>query len=142
MNAEEQPNFQNVYRVKLEATALIKNYGSNVLNSCRVNHFITSSTICNHVVYTKQFENLNLAPGDSMWIPLGLIHEALNYFSDSVIKMNICIYSSFPNSKTDLNVSNDNYCEDVVFGYVGIENSELVDFLLFPNPTKIGRAHV
>lgn len=129
-------DFQNVFRVTLEAEVLIKNYGTNPLNSCHISHFIGYGVVCNSSVFNREFDHLNIAPGDSMWVPIGLVHSSLESFYDSIIQKNICIYTSHPNSKTDLNVANDNYCKNVVFGYKGVAESALDEFLLYPNPTS------
>jgi hypothetical protein len=135
VSAVEQQNNQNIYRIFLEAEVLIKNYGTNTLNSCHINHYVQPTNACNPLVYNHEFDNLNLAPGDSMWLTLGYMHNELNYFPDSVIQREICIYTSHPNYKTDLNITNDNYCENVVFGHVGIREEDMDEFSLYPNPT-------
>lgn len=135
VSAVEQQNNQNIYRIILEAEVMIKNYGTNTLNSCHISHFIQWAVVCSDYVFNRQYDDLNLAPGDSMWLPLGVIHDELNYFPDSVIQREICIYTSHPNYKTDLNITNDNYCENVVFGHVGIREADMDEFSLYPNPT-------
>jgi hypothetical protein len=113
-----------VYNYQVWADVLVKNYGTNTLNECRINHFISPYGICQPNVYTEHFDNLNLLPGDSMWISLGLIHnETLNFSSDTLL-VNICVYTSHPNLLTDLIVPNDNYCEFVLLGHVGLKELE------------------
>lgn len=113
-----------VYNYQVWADVLVKNYGTNTLNECRINHFISPYGICQPYVYTEHFDNLSILPGDSMWISLGLIHNETINFSNDTLLANICVYTSHPNLLTDLIVTNDNYCEFVFLGYVGLEELE------------------
>jgi hypothetical protein len=126
-----QNQFGNAYLVKVYAEALIKNYGTNVLNECRINHS-NGPGYCTMYYYTNMFSNLNLAPGDSTWVNLGLVHtELTNVITGTdTLQGDICVYTSHPNFKTDLIVPNDQYCENVVFGFVN------VDELVLPGKEK------
>lgn len=134
-NATEVNGFSGVYTIKLWADVLIKNYGNNTLDNCRINHRIGQS-FCGDAYYSERFTNLNLAPNDSMWISLGLMHNNSYNFNDTVISFNICAYTSHPNYTTDLNVPNDKYCEEIIFGYVGLDENEIDEINIFPNPTS------
>lgn len=124
---------QGIYSISLSANALVKNFGIKTLTDCRISHKITEYAICNHNVYTQHFSGLNLAPGDSVWIPLGQIHYETNLFP-SVIARSICVYTSHPNYKTDLIVPNDQYCKNIIFGYAGVEEQVLDEIKVYPNP--------
>lgn len=125
----------DVYTINHDISVLIKNFGPNDLNNCRINRFI-SWWICSPIFYTQTFYNLNLAPNDSIWINLGWISEmAANYPSDTAI-VNFCAYTSHPNYVTDLNISNDEDCKDFLVVLVGVEEQEDLSFKLFPNPTN------
>jgi hypothetical protein len=126
---------EGVFEIKLWADVMIKNFGNNTLDDCRINHYIAQG-FCGSAVYSEQFSNLNLAPNDSMWISLGLIHTNTNYFSDSLISAGICVYTSHSNFKTDMNITNDNYCKNIVFGYLGLEENEINEVNIYPNPTS------
>jgi hypothetical protein len=123
-----------VYEIKIYADVLIKNFGNATLNDCRINHFISPTVACNLNYYTEHFSNLNLAPNDSMWISLGLIHTEINYFPNNTISKNICVYTSHPNYKTDLNVSNDNFCKTILVGYVDVNELAREKLVIYPNP--------
>jgi hypothetical protein len=127
---------QNVYQFNIYADVLIKNFGTNTLNDCRINHFIGQSIACGFHYYTEHFSNLNLAPNDSMWLSLGLIHSEENYFPGDTIATEVCVYTSHPNFKTDLNVPNDQYCKNVIIGYTDIKELLMDEIGLYPNPTK------
>lgn len=111
---------QGVYLFNIYADVLIKNVGNNTLNDCRINHNMGQSIACGFYYYTEHFSNLNLAPNDSMWLSLGLVHSEENYFTSDTIAKEICVYSSHPNFKTDLNVTNDQSCKNIIIGYAGI----------------------
>lgn len=113
-------SMQDIYEIAIEGDVLIKNFGNKLLNACRLNHFIQQSIACGYNIYTEAFSNLNLAPGDSMWISLGSMHYEVNYFPDDTIVKSICLYTSHPNNKTDLIVPNDEYCENVILGYANL----------------------
>jgi len=129
------PNTNGVYTTNLDVSVLVKNFGTNVLQNCRINHRIAPTIVCSDFYYTEEFQNLNLAPNDSIWINLGWIGEYTNYYQ-TIVERILCFYTSHPNQKTDLVVPNDQGCEYVFFGYVGNENHTLVDFVVYPNPTS------
>ena len=127
---------QNVYQFQIYADVLLMNYGNIVLNDCRINHYVGQSIACGSNFYTEHFSNLNLAPNDSMWVSLGLIHSEENYFPNDTISSEICVYTSHPNFKTDLNVPNDEFCETVVIGYADLSELKTDELNLYPNPAK------
>ncbi|MCR9174278.1 MAG: hypothetical protein NXI10_17405 [bacterium] len=115
-SATLNPNFNAVFEVEIAADVLLKNYGPNVLESCRMNHYISPALACGLIYYGEEFFNLNLAPGDSVWIPLGVIHTDQRSFPTDSLNQEICIFTSFSNSVTDLNVTNDRLCTTVTLG--------------------------
>lgn len=115
------PNFQAVFEVEIAADVLLKNFGDEVLESCRMNHYVSPALACGLIYYGEEFFNLNLAPGDSMWISLGTIHTATRSFPSDSLNQEICIYTSYPNAKTDLIVDNDRLCTTVTLGTTGFE---------------------
>ena len=124
------------YTSRMEADVQIRNYGPDTLHSCRITRFNGLSVMVNPTVYAQEFHNLNLAPGDSMWLSLGAIFQGMSFPSGNVIMRNICIHTNHPNGLVDLNVSNDEFCKEIIFGYVGIEEAERKEtFSLYPNPT-------
>ncbi|WP_107038712.1 T9SS type A sorting domain-containing protein [Brumimicrobium mesophilum] len=125
----------NVYTVYVSADVLIKNYGNNILNECRINHFMEHATCGDHT-YSNHFSNLNLAPNDSMWITLGNMHSALGSSPSGAITQDICVFTSHPNYTTDLNISNDEFCKSITVGYVGLNENEIPEVNIYPNPTN------
>jgi hypothetical protein len=109
-------HYPDVYKARLEADVLIRNFGSNTLLSCRITRFNAQGVMGNPSVYAQEFHNLNLAPGDSMWLSLGAIFLDLVGTTGNEIKKNVCIHANHPNSLVDLNVSNDKFCKDICSG--------------------------
>lgn len=114
--ATPDPNFDAVFQVEIGADVLVKNFGNNTLENCRMNHYISPALACGQIYYGASFFNLNLAPGDSAWVPLGTIHTNQRTFLNDSLNQEICIYTSFPNTVTDLMVSNDRLCTTVTLG--------------------------
>ncbi|PWL27380.1 MAG: hypothetical protein DCO96_11605 [Fluviicola sp. XM-24bin1] len=114
------PNFNAVFQVEIGADVLLKNYGNNTLQSCRMNHYISPALACGLIYYGEEFFNLNLAPGDSVWVSLGVIHTNERSFPTDSLNQEICIYTSYPNSVTDLNESNDRLCTTVTMGTANV----------------------
>jgi hypothetical protein len=103
---------------------LLKNFGNNFVSDCRLNHVISNQGICQPMVFTAHFSGINLPPGDSTWVNLGLMHQETNFFPSDSITRELCVYSSHPNYLTDLNVPNDSYCKTFFLGYIGIEEMQ------------------
>ena len=130
------PTAQDVYTYEISVDVLIENYGSNVLEDCRINHLI-AQVFCVDDIYSEHFSNLNLAPNDSMWISLGMIHsETKQYSNGTMMAPNICVYTSHPNFQTDLNVPNDKFCKTIVVGYVDLKEEKADKMNIYPNPAK------
>ncbi|MEX1189401.1 MAG: T9SS type A sorting domain-containing protein [Bacteroidia bacterium] len=126
-----------IYQVSISANVIVKNYGDQLLNECRISHIISPFGMCQPDVFTTQINDLNLAPGDSLEISLGLIQETNVFLPGDTLTKNICVYTSHPNYKTDLNITNDEYCERFVLGYAGLESViSAEDVILFPQPAK------
>lgn len=127
---------EDVYHYTIYADVMIKNFGNYTLNDCRINHHIGQGIACGQSYYTEHFSNLNLAPNDSIWLSLGLIHVGENYFLGDTISKEICVYTSHPNYKTDLNVSNDEFCELIILGYTDLTEIPFDEMMIYPNPTN------
>jgi hypothetical protein len=118
-----------VQNLSIFASARITNYGNYTLNSCRINYHQGMHWICGQMGYSQLHDDLNLAPGESIWIDLGQIHYETNYFGwtppNGEFTKNICVYTSNPNGHADTEVFNDAFCKTVVYGYVGLEENVL-----------------
>lgn len=114
------PGIPSMYTVYISTSVLLTNFGQETLTDCRINRHVMQDPICGDVGYTRHFSGLNLQPGESVWIPLGVVHNFMNYFSSGPMNINLCFYTSSPNFVTDLTVSNDRYCKSVYLGTVDI----------------------
>lgn len=129
--------YPNVLTVTISGQVLVKNDGNHWLNSCRINHFNSFAIACDDHVFSQEFEDLNLAPGDSMWIDLGQYHFNTNNYTTDSVKLVNCVYTSFPNKQTDLTVSNDSFCETIYLGQLQTSTvPEKQPFSVFPNPAN------
>ncbi|MFZ4582665.1 MAG: T9SS type A sorting domain-containing protein [Paludibacter sp.] len=128
--------YEGVYRFEIYADVLVKNYGNHILTDCRINHFLGQSFGCGYLCYSEHFSNLDLATNETVWLSLGLIHAEENFFNTDTITSEICVYTSHPNFKTDVNVSNDEACLNVIMGYAGELEMNTNEMRLYPNPVK------
>ena len=111
-----------VYTYQFNVYALVHNYGSTVLNSCRINRIVGTSVACGYYAYCEEFTGLTIAPGENAWILIGLLPDEHGYFTGDTLMKNVCFYTSHPNGKTDPFVANDADCQDIILGYAGIED--------------------
>ncbi len=128
-----------VYTIEMDASVLVKNYGTKPLNSCRINHVISTNGICNGIVYSQWFSGLNVQPNDSIWIACDFIHQEQVVSSSDTLLKQICVYTSHPNGSTDLVVSDDEYCKDVLISFVGLNEWTLPKAVLVRIVDVMGR---
>lgn len=113
---------QNVYDVTMEAQILVKNLGMDTISNFYVNH-IMAQVFDGIYAYFEQFNNIEILPGDSIWLDLGEVHNLNHYLVDSNgdYLASLCIYTSNPNEMVDSDISNDQLCKTVILGHVGLE---------------------
>jgi hypothetical protein len=125
----------NVYYVQVSANATITNYGNIPLQSCQLLHVYNGLPYdCGQNSYTQTLNNLNLAPGASMTVPMALFHAQNELLNGDTLKTEICVFTANPNGQIDASISNDHYCTEALFGYATSEVLEEFNFSLFPNP--------
>ena len=127
-----------LFNVTMDLEVLIKNKGINKLNSCKINRYL-GDNICFETYYSREFQDLNLSPGDSTWITLHPYASYSNYprfLTGDSIQFDLCFYSSHPNKQTDLNVPNDQLCQKFSLHYVGNKNVRPVAVAVRPNPAQ------
>ncbi|MCR9173025.1 MAG: hypothetical protein NXI10_11060 [bacterium] len=112
------------YLLKIEGSALVKNFGTVPVNHVRINHYMGLNISCGYTVYSEPYSGITIPPGDSLWIDLGMVHNFFAFLPGDTLVFEMCLYSSHANELTDLNVSNDEFCKDLIIGYVGIEEVE------------------
>ena len=126
-----------IYTVNMYNTVLVKNYGPNVLNSVKINRWY-SIWLCNDIYYTEEFDSLNIAPGDSLWIDVGWSGNHTYAYATPIpdtLTSNICFFTSYPNRITDMNVSNDRGCREHVIGFSGMDEFK-IQASIYPNPSN------
>ncbi|MEZ5038973.1 MAG: T9SS type A sorting domain-containing protein [Saprospiraceae bacterium] len=110
----------------------IENTGTETIQSLALNsRFNRCQAICQSAfTYHYPFENLNLAPGSSLSLPIGDF-SAPGVPQDSDIEL--CFWLSLPNHKSDQIGANDMLCQSfIINGLTEINSSFQVN--LFPNP--------
>ncbi|HLG35744.1 MAG TPA: T9SS type A sorting domain-containing protein, partial [Bacteroidia bacterium] len=125
----------SIYNVHINVYATVKNFGIAPLNIVHLNAMIFPMGICLPQVYYNAFQSLNLAPGDSMEFYLGWFHTQANLIASNNFYTQ-CVWTSSPESKMDVNHSNDTLCTAFLMDtIIGIkELSYENDFNVFPNP--------
>lgn len=112
----------------------IKNEGSTILETVSLNiSFVPCSFICaSKITATRNYDNLNLAPGESITINWGGLQVQGLVFQEL---SELCFWTSIPNGRIDGDHSNNNFCADII-----IDTREVVanshDLTLFPNPAS------
>lgn len=121
------------YWVRVKGKVLVKNFGTEIVDFVRINHYKELGVACGHDIFFNSYYGLNLQPGDSIWLDLGQVHNNMEYLPGSALNFSLCLYTSHPNSLTDLNVGNDEWCENLLLGYASInelqkDKKEVVKF--------------
>ncbi len=93
----------------------IKNNGSDTLDHVLVNwneqvQFSIPVYWCQSFAHQLMLDNLDLAPGESNWIPLPDLTFFRDVPCDSTYQFDICFELSTPNDRIDANHSNDKFC--------------------------------
>lgn len=127
--------YNSVYNISLTGGVWVKNFGEEEVNSFFLFCYVTEQIACGYVIFKKEITDISIEPGDSALIDLGQFFTLTNNFG-STISWDVCVYSSFPNKQTDLNVSNDSYCENIIFGYSNTSEVKLSDVIVYPNPSS------
>ncbi len=112
----------------------IENTGEEVLAEVSLNsRFNRCQGICaSAFTYFYTFEDLNLAPGESISLPVGDIHAPGIPEQDEV---ELCFWISRPNNKIDRQGANDMSCQRLLINEVR-DLDENFQINLFPNPTR------
>lgn len=129
--------FNDWDEVNLYTKVLLKNYGTEELTSCRINHYVKNHLVCGLNYYTTVFTDLSILPGESEWIELGWtgFKPIVNIFAGpGEPAFNYCFYTSYVNELCDLNVPNDGFCRDLD-GQLSLDaNAPQAELEIYPNP--------
>lgn len=117
----------------------VENTGQEILDKVSLNsRFNRCQGICQSAfTYFYTFEDLNLAPGESVLLPVGDIQAPGIPQAEEV---ELCFWISTPNGKIDSQGANDMSCQRLLINDVP-EVDQSSWLRLFPNPTK-GKLHL
>ncbi len=137
-NLSECENLVDIEYTDLEVT--IFNYGDHPINSINLNARYPSCSYCDGIcygtqTYTRFYENLNLAPQQSLPLSFG---DLLIKQQNADDELELCFWTSVPENKTDKNQENDLFCK---LSSLVVANQEIsdeqIDLVFIPNTNKI-----
>ncbi len=132
------PNSQ--YLVKIWGDVVLKNFGTTTVQNCKILHSYGPPIdyACGEDYYDSLFTNLNLAPGESVALDLGLIHDKTEYLpgQQQALNYNLCLYTAIPNELIDMVSNNDFICESIFLGYAALDNLSNFNIQIQPNPSN------
>ncbi len=112
----------------------VKNSGETPLNSvdvCIGFEWVEEFICFYRPVKRRQFTNLNLEPGATVWLDFGAVMAG--YQPD--VPAQFCFWTSVPNERPDANHEDDVYCHSIS---VSAEEIKLPAFSITPNPSHDG----
>lgn len=127
----------------MEMDVIVKNFGMDTVKSFYINYyaFIGGISYC-YILLHKKVET-TLTPGATMTVPTGTFYGQPGIVFQSggdfgQMKRNICLFTSVPNQCNDIDISNDAFCDSVLFTFTGIETGNIAAerVEVFPNPFK------
>ncbi|MFN0212820.1 MAG: T9SS type A sorting domain-containing protein [Saprospiraceae bacterium] len=115
------------FRLKINNLGSLTVHQASVNTSFGPNEFFT---VCNNSpAQQKVYSNLNLAPGESVWVDFGDVKA----FGQAKIPDQICFWTSSPNEHPDAMPEDDRACF-TAFYTVAVKSPELKSVMLSPNP--------
>jgi hypothetical protein len=132
----------NQISYSFDVNAAVVNVGNTVINTVFLN---CSDQVgfynCNKPWLSVRYDNLNLQPGDSVWLTVGNYFDYSVYvqnFTTEYIRTNFCVWPSAPNDSWSQLWGNGSHCSDVVIPLiVGVEEnigSETAHINIYPVP--------
>jgi hypothetical protein len=123
-----------------DLTITVKNYGTDTIKSFYLNHYMPGYQLCFNLFH--KLCTIPVAPNETISIQTGTftIHT---FFSvppgtphGSTTELNMCFFTTVPNSMIDIETSNDAKCESVLFTVTSIDedNVSLPRISVSPNP--------
>ena len=135
VRAKQDEYTPDVYTLFWNATATVKNFGSEPVENFYITGKLIRLFICGYNVVFHPVTDVNLAPGDSITIPLGEISDGPFFVSDTnLINNTFRLNTMLPNDKIDRNKSNDE-SEITFFVPLGIDEPRFDKLNIYPNPT-------
>ncbi len=127
----------NLYSMNPEIDITVVNNMTDTLHSLKVT-CRRGSGICNDWIYDGLQSNLNIAPGDSLVLPIGFVGfgERININDGATVGENLCVTVSSPNGHFDNKVEDNSLCEYYAVGYGNVSEVNRMNVKLYPNPSN------
>jgi len=134
------------FSYQFDLAATIKNTGNTIVQKVFLNCSPPiGNYICNAPYLCKQFSNLNLLPGDSINLSLGIyadygLYVPINNLPNPYTRSNFCVWPSSPND-TWMHDSIQKHCENIVITtLIGVNINDLENINeainIAPNPAS------
>lgn len=117
---------------------VVKNFGTDTVKQFYLNQFQPGMQ-CNSLFH--KLYQITIVPGGTVSVQTGtfnthynaLILQNQQTYSTTI---NVCFFTTIPNLSNDVNISNDSYCESVLFKVTGLDENFWLNATtnLFPNP--------
>ncbi len=112
----------------------ISNLGNTPIDRVGVNVVFNLNQfydICYNVsARQRQFSNLNLDPGESVWVDFGDVEA----FGQDSVPAKLCFWTSSPNERPDAQHEDDRFCQPVTY-IVAVQEPRLAGLAFSPNPS-------
>ena len=125
-----------VYWIRFVARLTVQNTGIDTIHSFYANAESMLSGPCGNFEYKILVDSLDLAPGQTLSVPIDTLGEYGIVISNFPYVYEFCTWISCPNFKTDQDHSNDYRCDSVIF----LDPTSIYDFNasgnldIYPNP--------
>lgn len=116
----------------------VRNFGTDTVKQFYLNQFQPGMQ-CNSLFH--KLYQITIVPGGTVSVQTGtfnthynaLILQNQQTYSTTI---NVCFFTTIPNLSNDVNISNDSYCESVLFKITGLDENFWLNATtnLFPNP--------
>jgi len=115
----------------------VSNYSNDTVKGFRLNT-MEKQLACGFDFFHKQYHN-HIPPNGSVIVQTGLINYPLSgtvtQTPGFLFSTNICLYTTVPGSKNDINIDNDHFCKPIALRVGLSENKADVNFVyVSPNP--------
>jgi hypothetical protein len=125
----------------LQAQVIVKNYGIDTVKSFKLNYFAYKGGITSCYEGLHELFNATIPPGGTVSVQTGTFLSQYvnsnNFDANGTFNLNVCIYTSVPDNKNDINMSNNSVCEQSIMYTTGVEERVTNSGVrIFPNPSN------
>jgi len=126
--------------VYLRAKVKVKNKGTKVITSVKVNCYESQDVACGHYYFQQQFSGLNLAAGDSMVLTTTsfVTRRVVPASISQTVSQTYCFFTSQPNGEPDRVLSDNELCRSFSHVITSLPSlgSNYNGLKLYPNPVN------